>query len=113
MKSRYEVGHGGFSSAAAAYQRNRPARRHGDVEITHHWPASAILEFHLIETKLANYRRRIDSIGPVWLILFHPQHFKDAFHGGQRTLQLGERIDNVPHGVQQQKSVPLKRHDIA
>jgi signal transduction histidine kinase len=31
----------------------------------------------------------------------------------ERTLQLGEGIDDVPYGVQQQERVPLERHDVA
>ena len=55
----------------------------------------------------------IASVGPIGLVVVHGQRFEDAFHCRQRSLQLGERVDDLPHRVEQQERVPLERHDVA
>ena len=41
------------------------------------------------------------------------EHFEHALHRRERSLQLGERVDDVPDRVEQQERVPLERHDVA
>jgi len=57
--------------------------------------------------------RCVDGIRFVPLVIFHRQHFEDAFHGRERTLEFGEGIHDVPNRVEQQEREPLERHDVA
>ena len=113
VEARHQVGHRRLAGAAAADQRDHRSAGHGDVEVAHHRPALAVLELDVLEPDLVHHLRRVARVGPVRLVVLHRQHFEHALHRRQRALQLGERVDDVPHRVQQQERVPLERHDVA
>ena len=76
--------------------------------------ARAVLELHVLEAQLLAPRAgRRRASGRSGLSGVHRQHFEHPLHRGQRALQLGEGVDDVPHRVQQQERVPLERHDVA
>ena len=113
VKAGHQVRHRRLAGAAAAHQRDHRSAGHDHAEVAHHRPAFAILELDVLEANLPHHARRVAGVGPVGLVVLHRQHFEHALHRRQRTLQLGEGIDDVPHRVQQQEGVPLERHDVA
>ncbi len=113
VKARHEVGDGRLARAAAADQGDDRAAGHDDVEVADDRPAFAVLELDVLEADLVDDARGVDGVGPVGLVVGHRQHFEHALHRGQRTLQLGERVDDVPDRVEQQERVPLEGHDVA
>ena len=76
-------------------------------------PPFAVLELDVLEPDLAHDARRVPRVRAVGLVVLHAQHLEHALHRRQRPLQLGERVHDVPHRVQQQERVPLERHDVA
>ena len=113
VKAGDEVGDGGLARAAAADQGDDRSAGHDDVEVADDRPALAVFELDVVEADLVHDARGVDGVGPVGLVVGHRQHFEDALHGRQRTLQLGEGVDDVPDRVQQQERVPLEGHDVA
>ena len=62
---------------------------------------------------LLDERGAVAASGPVRLVVGHPEHLEHPLHRRQRSLQLGERVHDVPHRPHQQHRVPLERHDVA
>ena len=79
----------------------------------HHRPRPPVLERHVLEAHLRHLARRVHRVRQVRLVLRHRQHVEHPFHRRQRPLQLGERVHDVPHRVEQQERVPLEGHDVA
>ena len=113
VKPGNEVGHGGLPRSAPAHERDHRSSRDRDVEVLNDRLAFAVLERHVLETDLANHVGRLAGAGAIGLVVLHRQHFEDPLHRGERALQLGERVHDVPDGIEQQEHVPLKRHDVA
>ena len=113
VEPRDEIGHGRLPRSAPPHERYNRAAGYRDVEFVHDRHAGAVLERHVFEPDLAHQRRCIARVGPVRLVVLHAEDFEDALHRGERALHLGEGVDDVPHGIEEQEHVPLKGHDIA
>ena len=113
VKARDEVGDGRLARAAASDERDDRAAGHRDVEVEDDGPALAVFELDAFERDLVDDLGRRSRVRPVRLVIRHGQHFEHALHRGQRSLQLRERIDDVPDRVEEQEHVPLECHDVA
>jgi hypothetical protein len=76
-------------------------------------PGRSVFELDVLELDGFDDPRRGACVRLVRLVALHPEDFEHPLHGGERTLQLGEGVHDVPHRVQQQERVPLERHDVA
>ena len=114
VEARDEVGDRRLARAAAPDERDDRSARHRHVEVAHDRLSRAVLELHVLEPQLAHDApaRRARRAGPACRRR-HRQHLEHALHRGERALQLGERVDDVPHRIEQQERVPLERHDVA
>src|SRR5258706_12926980 len=113
MKTRDEVGHGGFPGATASHERDHRAAGYRDVEVAHDGPAGAIFEVDVFEFDFVHDERSIPSVGFVRLVVAHGKDFEDSFHGGKGTLKFRKGIDDVPNRIEQKEGVPLEGHDVA
>src|ERR1017187_6328974 len=113
MEARHQIGDGGLAGAAPAHQGVHRSAGRRQAERAHHGTTLAVFELHVFETDFFHGGRRIDGVRPVGLVDLHRQDFEDALHGGERALQFGECVDDVPYRIQQLEAVPLERHDVA
>jgi hypothetical protein len=112
VEARDEVGHRGLAGAAAADERDHRAAGHGDVKSR----TTGVPSRYSNQTFSKRSSRTFAAparAGTVRLVRGHPEHLEHALHRGQRPLQLGERVHDVPHRLEQQERVPLERHDVA
>src|SRR5438445_4307685 len=113
VEARHQVGQGRLADAAAADQgHDRPAGYH-QVEVAQHGLAGPVFERDVQEADLFHTGGSIDGAGNIRLVRRQGQHLEDPVHRRQRTLQLGERVDDLPDGIEQHERIPLKGHDVA
>ena len=113
VEPRHQVGHGRLAGPAPAHERHHRASGNDDIEVLHHRAALTVFERHLVEPELRHHLWRLHGARLVGFVLLHGQHVEHALHGGQRPLELRERVHDVPHRAEQQERVPLERHDVA
>ena len=102
VEARDEIGDRRLAGAAPAHQRDDRPAGHGDVEIEDDRLALAVLELDVLEPDLIDDARRVACVRPVRLVVLHPEHLEHALHRRQRSLELGERVHDVPDRPHQQ-----------